>query len=247
MNSPISGPFGQASQLQNRWVRLTTLGTVGVATFALIYRKFNLTFGRPKQRFRLGSDWTSDNAMQLDEFLHFTGSYHLTQGLTSLFRWGGFSKDEALLFSAVSVGIVMTLMEILDGTRSNEPASITDLTANLGGVMFAVFRPKIPLLRKIEFSITTSAPKTLFNDRAHIIRYDRVRAWISYSLKDQVNIPLSIGLGFGLRKPFKEDVMRDIYLSLGMNLVDLFPRDKVDEIGKFDWLGFYRISPSLKL
>lgn len=233
---------------QPRWVRLAMMGTLASGAIAFLYREFNTTFGSPNRKFRLGSDWTSDNAMQLDEFLHFTGSYHLTQGLTSLLRWGGIPENKALLYSVLSVGTFLTIMEILDGTRSSQPASFTDFVSNFAGVTFAALRPKFSALRKIEVSIsTTSDPKTLFSDRAHFIRYDRVRAWISYSLKQVLDLPLSIGLGFGLNKPFKDNVSRDFYLSFGLNLADLFSTNEHNEIGNLDWLGFYRISPSLKL
>jgi hypothetical protein len=233
---------------QPRWVRLAMMGTLASGAIAFLYREFNTTFGSPNRKFRLGSDWTSDNAMQLDEFLHFTGSYHLTQGLTSLLRWGGIPENRALLYSVLSAGTFLTIMEILDGTRSSQPASITDFVSNFAGLTFAALRPKIPALRKIEFSITTTINlRTLFSDRAHFIRYDRVRAWISYSLQQEVDLPLSIGLGFGLNKPFKDDVSRDFYFGFGLNLADLFPNNNHNEIGNLDWLGFYRISPSLKL
>ncbi|MFQ5708562.1 MAG: DUF2279 domain-containing protein [bacterium] len=230
---------------QSPKMRLLFLGAIGSGTLTFLYREFNASFGAPNRKLRIGSDWTSDHAMQLDEFLHFMGSYHLTQAMTSLLRWSGVPGGKASLYGALGVGTLMTALELLDGMRSRKPASITDFAANIGGIAFALVRPKSAFLRNIDFSVSFDHPTGLFK-RDLLLRYDHIRAWVSYSLKQQLNLPLSLGLGYGVRKPFEEAASRQYYLSLGLNLAELFSARRRTEIGNFDWLGAFRISPAIK-
>lgn len=226
--------------------RLVFLGAAGTATLTLFYHKLNASFGQPQHPFRLGSDWHSDHALQLDEFLHFTGSYHLTQAMTAMLRWAGLSSRRATWYGALSVGTVMTALEVVDGTRNGEPASISDFAANLAGVAFAVAKPRVPWLRNLDFSISFSDPESLFK-RALLLRYDRVRAWMSYALHDVVRLPVSVAVGYGVEHPFTPRASRRYFLGLGLTLSDVFPNEHPREIGAFDWLGVLRLSASFEL
>lgn len=226
-------------------IRLGIIGAVGAGAFTILNLKLNDSFKGPDRTFRVSSDWTSDHAMQMDEFLHFSGSYHLTQAMAVVLGWSGFSNRRARLYSGLGVATAMTTMEFLDGLRGDKPSSVSDFAANLSGVAFALIRPSSGFLQRIDFSISVNDPRLIKRDLR--LRFEKIRAWVSYSLHDHIKLPVSVALGYGVQRPFMESASRDYYVGIGLNLAEIFSSSHSNEIQPFDWLGFYRISPAIKL
>jgi hypothetical protein len=244
--SPASLPmaleprFSPSDKTGVRWKRLALVqtGSAGVALYA--FQKFDEYFGDVAQPFRVGNDWNKDHTLHADELLHFQGSYRITQGLMGLYRWCGLESPWAECIGAGTAATVMTFLEYLDGRRPSDEASYSDFIANFLGVGFALAKGRVAALQDFDVQFSYRAPTDVFQ-RQTLLKYDRMTHWLTYSLKRRWNIPLHVGLGYGIRDAFKSNVQSELYLGIGLTPVDILERYYPAAAKPLAWLGIYHL------
>ncbi|MDZ7343719.1 MAG: DUF2279 domain-containing protein, partial [candidate division KSB1 bacterium] len=238
---PILEPeFSDVDKSSLRWKRLALVQTssAGVALYG--FEKFEDYFGGVSQPFRIGNDWNKDHTLHFDELLHFQGSYRITQGLIGLYRWCGISSPWAEGIGAGTAVSVMSFLEYLDGRRPKDQASYSDFLANFLGVGFALAKERIAVLQDFDVQFSYRNPTDVFQ-RQTLLKYDRMTHWLTYSLKRQWQLPLRVGLGYGIRNSFKSDVQSELYLGVGMTPVDILERYYPAAAKPLSWLGIYHL------
>ncbi|MDZ7359371.1 MAG: YfiM family protein [candidate division KSB1 bacterium] len=223
-----------------RWERLALVqtGSLGMTVFG--FRKMDEFFGRGQRSFRAGNDWTSDRTLHFDELLHFQGGYRITQGLIEMYRWAGLNATWAECLGAGTAASVMTYLEYVDGRRPKpkQGASYSDFTANLLGVGFALAKQHVAMLQDVDLRLNY----TSFGDVLHkktLLKYDRMTHWLTYDLKRQWNVPLHVGIGYGVQNSFKPNVRSEIYLGVGLTPVDILERYYPAAAKPLAWLSMY--------
>ncbi len=206
----------------------------------MVYRKFQQYFGGVAQPFRIGSDWTKDNAMYFDELLHFQGSYRLAQALGQAYHWAGLQSTKAEIAGALVAATTMTFLEYIDGRRPNDEASYSDFTANFLGITFALLKPRVPLLEKIDFHVSYRDFRDPLTAKK-LLDYDRITHWMTYDLSDRFAFPMEVGIGYGVRNAFKKDVRPHLRIGVGVGLAKLM-RLKNSRLAKpLQWLDVYQL------
>ena len=200
--------------------RLHRTRFIGVQAFSLVgsamaIRKLNRIFGGIAQPFRIGSDWNSDNALYVDELLHFQGSYRLARELADLYSWAGVDPAYAEWLGAGFSLATMTFLEYIDGRRKDDQASYSDLVANTLGVIFAVLKPRVPLFQYIDFQISYRSPGDPFQIQK-LKNYDRITHWLTMDLQKLLKIPLETGLGYGVTDAFKQTVRPRLFWGISI-------------------------------
>lgn len=223
-----------------RWERLALVqtGSLGMTMFG--FRKMDEFFGRGQRSFRAGNDWTSDRTLHFDELLHFQGGYRITQGLIEMYRWAGLNATWAECLGAGTAASVMTYLEYIDGRRPKpkQGASYSDFTANLLGVGFALAKQHVAMLQDVDLRLNY----TSFGDVLHkktLLKYDRMTHWLTYDMKQQWNVPLHVGVGYGVQNAFKPNVRSELYLGVGLTPVDILERYYPAAAKPLAWLSMY--------
>ncbi len=235
---------GSAARLNKG--RLFGVHAATLLTGGLVYRQFNRYFGGIAQPFKIGNDWRKDHAMFMDELLHFQGSYRLTQAITELYRWAGVRRGRAEAAGAALTAAAMTFLEYVDGRRFNDEASYSDLTANFLGITFALLKPRVPLLRAIDFHVSYRG-MLLPLGRRRVLDYSRIIHWMSLDFARISRLPFRLGIGYGVANPFRANVRPRFFLGLGVGLGRLLRGRAVHLSGPFGWLDVYRFGLQVQI
>lgn len=229
-------------QVGLRWKRLALIqtGSLGLAFMGI--RKFDQYFGGAQEPFRLRNDWSKDRTLHFDELVHFQGSYRVAQGLIGLYRWAGVSETWSQCLGAGTAASVMTLLEYIDGRRPKpkQGASFSDFTANLLGVGFALAKIHVGALEDIDFRLNYASFGDVLHKRT-LLKYDRMTHWLTYSMKRQLQIPLDIGVGYGVKNAFKRTVRSEYYLGVGFTPVAILERYAPNTAKPLTWLKIYHV------
>ncbi len=205
-----------------------------------IFQKYNQFFGGVAQPFKIGSDWTKDNAIYSDELLHFQGSYRLTQAITELYRWAGVSQNRAEWLGATIAATAMTFLEYIDGRRANDEASYSDLTANFLGVTFALLKPRVPLFRYIDFHVSYRGLTDPLQ-KQKLLNYDRITHWLAVEMEPLTGLPFHAAVGYGVSHTFQKNAHPKLLLGFGIGLGQLLKNHLIRLPGPFQWLDVYQI------
>jgi hypothetical protein len=223
-----------------RWERLALVqtGSLGMTMFG--FRKMDEFFGRGQRSFRAGNDWTSDRTLHFDELLHFQGGYRITQGLIEMYRWAGLNATWAECLGAGTAASVMTYLEYVDGRRPKpkQGASYSDFTANLLGVGFALAKQHVEALQDVDLRLNYTSLGDVLHKKT-LLKYDRMTHWLTYDMKRQWNVPLHLGVGYGVQNAFKPNVRSEIYLGIGLTPVDILERYYPAAAKPLAWLSMY--------
>ena len=65
--------------------------------------------------------------------------------------------------------------------------------------------------------------------------------WLTYDLQRQVNLPLHVGVGYGVQNAFKPQVRSEYYLGVGFTPVAILERYYPAAAKPFSWLNMYHI------
>ncbi len=206
----------------------------------MVYRKFQQYFGGVAQPFRIGSDWTKDNAMYFDELLHFQGSYRLAQAIGRAYHWAGIRTASAEIAGALVAATTMTFLEYIDGRRPNDEASYSDFTANFLGITFALLKPRVPLFEKVDFHISYRDFRDPLTARK-LLDYGRITHWMTYDLSDRFAFPLEVGLGYAVHNAFTEDVRPHLRIGVGVGLAKLLRMKNSRLARPLQWLDVYQL------
>jgi len=241
-----SQPIRRDAASELKWQRLALVGSASSVVAVLAFQRFNQYFGEMSHPFRISNDWSNDHSLRFDELLHFQGNYRIAQGLTGFFRWTGVPPGKAKLLGATSTLAVMSFLEYMDGRRPNSEASYSDVLANMMGVGFYLAKARVPVLRNFDLSFSYLTPGDILReDKIH--NYDRMTHWLTYSLRSQLNVPLHIGLGYGIHNAFRTDVRPKLYLGLGTTPAGLLERYFPSALKSFSWLGIYHIGWQIEI
>ena len=221
-------------------VRLIGVQAVSAAGCVAVFQQFRKFFGGTAQPFKIGNDWDKDNTLHFDELLHFQGSYRLAQGMADLYRWAGVRAPIAEMLGAGLTAGVMTYLEYLDGRRPHDEASYSDLTANLLGVTFALLRPRVKLLRAIDFGVSYRNIRDPFTAKK-LLNYDRLTHWLIIDAGKFSKMPFKFSLGYGVKDAFKRTVRPKYYLGISVGLGKLLGQHRNSTPGPLRWLDIYRI------
>lgn len=216
---PGSALAGQGNGLKKMRFAIVQAGTIlgGLAVF----KKFQNTYGGVAQPFRIGNDWTKDNAAGFDELLHFQGSYRLARGITEFYKWSGVNSETAEFVGAGMTLSAMTLLEYLDGRRANDYASSSDLIANFLGVAFAYLKPRVPFLQKTDFRVSYQNFADPFTTEK-LIDYGRITQWLMFDLSAKIGAPVEVGIGYSVKNAFTPKVQPELYVGIGFSFGNLF-------------------------
>jgi len=224
------------------WERFALVQAGSLGMTVLGFQKFNQFFGGPQKTFRAGNDWTKDRTLHFDELIHFQGGYRITQGLIGMYRWAGLNTAWSEGLGAGTAASVMTLLEYIDGRRPKpkQGASYSDFTANLLGVGFALAKQHVDLLQDVDLRLNYTAFGDVFHKKT-LLKYDRMTHWLTYDLKRRWQVPLHIGVGYGVHNAFKPSVRSEYYLGVGFTPVEILQRYYPAAAKPFAWLGMYHI------
>lgn len=235
MVTPAAPPIGL------HWGRLALVQTGSIGMTMYGFQKFDDFFGRGQRGFRAGNDWSKDHTLHFDELIHFQGGYRITQGLVGMYRWAGLNAAWSEGLGAGTAASVMTFLEYVDGRRpTKQGASYSDFTANLLGVGFALAKMHVDALQDVDLRLNYTA----FGDVLHkktLLKYDRMTHWLTYDLRRQLNLPLHIGVGYGVQNAFKPRVRSEYYLGIGFTPVAILERYYPAAAKPFAWLNMYNI------
>lgn len=228
-------------QIGLHWERLALVqtGSIGMTMFG--FQKFDEFFGRGQQEFRAGNDWSKDRTLHFDELIHFQGGYRITQGLIGMYRWAGLNPAWSESLGAGTAASVMTFLEYVDGRRpTKQGASYSDFTANLLGVGFALAKMHIGVLQDVDLRLNYTSFGDVLQKKT-LLKYDRMTHWLTYDLQRQVNLPLHVGVGYGVQNAFKPQVHSEYYLGVGFTPVAILERYYPAAAKPFSWLNMYHI------
>jgi len=240
--SVISSMLTPASpQIGLHWERLALVqtGSIGMTMFG--FQKFDEFFGRGQRGFRAGNDWSKDRTLHFDELIHFQGGYRITQGLVGMYRWAGLNAAWSEGLGAGTAASVMTFLEYVDGRRpGKQGASYSDFTANLLGVGFALAKMHVGALQDVDLRLNYTAFGDILQKKT-LLKYDRMTHWLTYDLQRKVNLPLHVGVGYGVQNAFKPHVRSEYYLGVGFTPVAILERYFPAAAKPFSWLNMYHI------
>jgi hypothetical protein len=74
-----------------------------------------------------------------------------------------------------------------------------------------------------------------------LLKYDRMTHWLTYDLQRQLNLPLHVGVGYGVQNAFKPQVRSEYYLGIGFTPVAILQRYYPAAAKPFAWLNMYHI------
>lgn len=228
-------------QIGLHWERLALVqtGSIGMTMFG--FQKFDDFFGRGQREFRAGNDWSRDRTLHFDELIHFQGGYRITQGLVGMYRWAGLNAAWSQGLGAGTAASVMTFLEYVDGRRpSKQGASYSDFTANLLGVGFALAKIHVGALQDIDLRLNYTSFGDVLQKKT-LLKYDRMTHWLTYDLHRQLNLPLHVGVGYGVQNAFKPRVRSEYYLGVGFTPVAILERYYPAAAKPFSWLNMYHI------
>jgi hypothetical protein len=231
-----------------RWERLALVeaGSLGLTVFG--FRKFDEFFGSAQRPFRAGSDWSKDHTLHFDELIHFQGGYRIAQGLIGMYRWAGLNATWSECLGAGTAASVMTALEYIDGRRPKpkQGASYSDFAANLLGVGFALAKLHINALQDVDLRLNYTSFGDVFHKRT-LLKYDRMTHWLTYDLQRQLNLPLHLGVGYGVQNAFKPNVSSEFYLGFGLTPVDILERYYPAAAKPLAWLNIYHIGWQMQI
>jgi hypothetical protein len=228
-------------QIGLHWPRLALVqsGSIGMTMFG--FQKFDEFFGRGERTFRAGNDWTRDHTLHFDELIHFQGGYRITQGLVGMYRWAGLNAAWSEGLGAGTAASVMTFLEYVDGRRpGKQGASYSDFTANLLGVGFALAKLHVGALQDVDLRLNYTSFGDVLQKKT-LLKYDRMTHWLTYDLQRQLNVPLHVGVGYGVQNAFKPQVRSEYYLGVGFTPVAILERYYPAAAKPFSWLNMYHI------
>ena len=228
-------------QIGLHWPRLALVqtGSIGMTMFG--FQKFDEFFGRGERAFRAGNDWTKDRTLHFDELIHFQGGYRITQGLVGLYRWAGLNAAWSEGLGAGTAASVMTFLEYVDGRRpGKQGASYSDFTANLLGVGFALAKMRVGALQDVDLRLNYTSFGDVLQKKT-LLKYDRMTHWLTYDLQRRLNLPLHVGVGYGVQNAFKPQVRSEYYLGVGFTPVAILERYYPAAAKPFAWLNMYHI------
>lgn len=236
--SPLAS---DSPQIGLHWERLALVqtGSIGMTMFG--FQKFDDFFGRGEREFRAGNDWSKDHTLHFDELIHFQGGYRITQGLIEMYRWAGLSAAWSESLGAGTAASVMTFLEYVDGRRpTKQGASYSDFSANLLGVGFALAKMHVGVLQDFDLRLNYTSFGDVLRKKT-LLKYDRMTHWLTYDLQRKVNLPLHVGVGYGVQNAFKPQVRSEYYLGVGFTPVTILERYYPAAAKPFSWLNMYHI------
>lgn len=248
MREPLFSPnrelTGAGSNI--RWERLALVqtATLGIGGYGFV--KYNGLFGRVGQPFKIGNDLTKDHTLVFDELLHFQGSYRITQAVSGIYNWAGVPPATADWIGAGTAALVMTALEYVDGRRLHDEASYSDLIANFGGIGFALAKSRVGFLQDFDLRFSYLTPADPFRHKT-VKRYERMTHWLTYDLNRKFGLPLHLGFGYGVRRPFRPQVTPQYFVGIGLSPITLLSQISPPLAKPLEFLRLYHFGNRLQI
>ena len=207
---------------------------------------YSTLWGKTNTRFRLGNDWRTDNARRGDELLHVQGSYHLTLFLAKSYQWAGYSKRKAQVYGAGMAALSMTWLEILDGKRQGDAASLSDFSANFLGIALGIAKQKWPALQRFDLHMSYKPLNNPFQQR-RLLQYENLIHWLSYRTGTIKALPLNVSAGYSVENAFQQNAQPVYYLGIGVKASRLLQRVSGSSAGAWSWLSFWNVGLHFKI
>lgn len=229
-----------------RWERLALVqtATLGIGGYGFV--KYNGLFGRVGQPFKIGNDLTKDHTLVFDELLHFQGSYRITQAVSGIYNWAGVPPATADWIGAGTSALVMTALEYVDGRRLHDEASYSDLVANFAGIGFALAKSRVGFLQDFDLRFSYLTPADPFRHQT-VKRYERMTHWLTYDLNRKFGLPLHLGFGYGVRRPFRPQVTPQYFVGIGLSPIDLLSHISPPLAKPLEFLRLYHFGNRLQI
>jgi hypothetical protein len=98
----------------------------------------------------------------------------------------------------------------------------------------------VRVLQDFDLQLSYLTLGDIFRKRT-LLKYDRMTHWLTYSLKRRWNVPLHLGLGYGIRNAFKPTVQAELYLGIGFTPLDILKLYSPPAAKPLAWLGMYHL------
>ena len=167
--------------------------------------------------------WNDTLYGHVDKLGHFYCSRILSDQLTYLSRWIGFSERSCQLIGPILSSLLMLEIEIYDGFFKEWGFSLADFTANELGAFMPLIEKKAPFLQNFQFKLSYHASNQPKNEPTFIKDYAGMTFWLSYNLytilpkKLRTHYPkwLNLAVGYSVSRQTHGDV--EIYLAPDVN------------------------------
>lgn len=149
----------------------------------------------------------SNQWLQMDKAGHFFSAWQLASLNAGAFEWSGLSvKKSVLLSSGVALGLI-TSIEVFDGFSAAWGASLSDLVANLSGILLFATQEMVwkeqRIVPKYSFHSTRYSkirPEALGSGFSSLSKdYNGATYWLSVNIKSftKWNVPRWFNIAFG--------------------------------------------------
>ena len=187
--------------------------------------------------------------LQLDKIGHAAVSYYTGVAGIKAYEWAGFSRKKSIWYGGMTGSVLLTVVEILDGTSKQWGASSGDLIANTAGSLLAVGQALKWNEQRIQLKYSYSPTKWAEENPAQLGKnslervlkdYNGQTYWLTFNIKSLLNITnenfpdwFSLALGYGgdsMTEPYPNDdarVYRQYYLSFDVDLNRIKTKSKI--------------------
>lgn len=167
--------------------------------------------------------WYDSYCWHIDKMGHYYSSRILSEQLTYLSRWIGFSDNSSKWIGPIISSLLMLEIEIYDGFFKEWGFSLADFTANELGAFSPMVENKISFMNDFIFKLsyhTSNQPK---NESTFVKDYPGMTFWVSWNIstllpkkfKNCYPEWLNLALGYSVTKYAHGDV--ELYLAPDIN------------------------------
>lgn len=167
--------------------------------------------------------WNDSYFGHMDKLGHYYSSKIMSEQLTNMSNWIGFSENKSRWIGPVVSSLLMLEIEIYDGFFKEWGFSLADFTANELGAFAPVIGKKFPFWRKFSLKFSYHPSHLPQNEPTFIKDYAGMTYWLSCNageflpekLKDKYPQWLNFALGYGVSKQAHGDV--ELFLAPDIN------------------------------
>ncbi len=183
--------------------------------------------------------WKDSYCGHIDKLGHIYSSKMLSEQITDLSRWIGFSHNTSHWIGPILSSLMLLEIEVYDGFFKEWGFSLADFAANEVGAFAPMLRDKIPYADNFQFKFSYSASKQPNTETAFIKDYAGMTYWLSWNVRSVMPAKfktfypawLNVALGYGISKQAHGEI--ELYLSPDINWEKM-------PIGNSDWTTFVK-------
>ena len=183
-------------------------------------------------------DYNGDGLLQTDEIGHFQLGQLLTEFGYGMATWSGLNHKTGLwIGGGLSFGVLLWV-EIIDAYNPSQGFGVTDIFADLAGILFAVMKKNSKFADRFDLRVTFEDLKVVPNNLllpTTFAEYDNYIFWLTYQPHE--DIPVDICLGYSTDRDFPNKIpRRELYIGAGISgeeLITFFGGKKTEKLAAF--------------